>query len=373
MALVFEVGEVAARYYLRLIAFREWRFRKMAVIKVGIVGGTGYTGAELLRLLARHPQARVEVLTSRQEIGKRADALFPHLRGFCDVVYSAPDVATLKSCDAVFFATPHGTAMQMAQELVDAGVKVIDLSADFRLKDTQQFTRWYKHAHSAPALLREAVYGLPEIHRDEIRAARVIGNPGCHATATQLALLPLLAARAVETDTLIADSKTGISGGGRELRLGFMFSEASQTLTAYGVSGHRHQAEIDQELSAVAGATVGVTFVPHLTPMIRGIHVTAYARLLNPELDLQNLFEQHYRGEPFVDVLPAGEYPETRSVKGANICRIAVQKAPNGRTAVVLSVIDNLVKGASGQALQCFNLMFGLPETSGLDAPPLAP
>ena len=345
----------------------------MAMINVGIVGGTGYTGAELLRIFAQHPQARVQVLTSRAEAGKRVDAFYPNLRGHCDLSYSTPDVTALKQCDAVFFATPHGTAMQMAPELVATGVKVIDLSADFRLKDTAQFKHWYKLEHSAPELLKEAVYGLPEIHRAEIRKARVIGNPGCHATATQLALLPLLAAGVVERDSLIADSKTGISGAGRELRLASMYSEAADTLKAYGVSGHRHQAEIDQELSAVAGGPVGVTFVPHLTPMIRGIHVTAYARLKNPSADLQALFENHYRNEPCVDVLPAGEHPETRSVRGANVCRIAVHKAPDGKTAVVLSVIDNLVKGASGQAVQCFNLMFGMDETLGLQAPPMLP
>lgn len=345
----------------------------MAMINVGIVGGTGYTGAELLRIFAQHPQARVQVLTSRQEAGKRVDALYPNLRGYCDLSYSLPDVAALKQCDAVFFATPHGTAMQMAPELVAAGVKVIDLSADFRLKDTAQFKRWYQLEHSAPDLLKEAVYGLPETHRAEIRKARVIGNPGCHATAAQLAFLPLLAAGAIELDGLIADSKTGISGAGRELKLGSMYAETADMLKAYAVSGHRHSAEIDQELGAVAGSPVGVTFVPHLTPMIRGIHVTAYARLKNQSVDLQTLFEAHYRGEPCVDVLPAGEHPETRSVRGANVCRIAVHKAPDGKTAIVLSVIDNLVKGASGQAVQCFNLMFGMDETLGLQAPPLMP
>lgn len=342
------------------------------MIDVGIVGGTGYTGAELLRLLARHPQARVKVLTSRQEAGTRADALFPHLRGHCEAVFSVPDADALAQCRAVFFATPHGTAMQMAPRLVDEGVKVIDLSADFRLKDPAQYRRWYKLEHTAPALLAEAVYGLPEIHRKKIPAARVIGNPGCHATAVQLAFLPLLKAGAIAPEGLIADSKTGISGAGRELKLGSLYAETADTLKAYGVAGHRHQAEIDQELGAVAGTPVQVTFVPHLTPMIRGIHVSAYARLRDQALDLQALFEQHYRDEPFVDVLPAGVQPETRSVRGSNVCRIAVHKAPGGM-AVVLAVIDNLVKGASGQALQCFNLMFGLDEALALDAPSPVP
>jgi N-acetyl-gamma-glutamyl-phosphate reductase len=343
------------------------------MIKVGIVGGTGYTGAELLRILSQHPQARVDVLTSRSEAGKRADALYPHLRGHSDAVYSEPDMARLKSCDVVFFATPHGTAMQSAPELVAAGVRVIDLSADFRLKDVAEFRRWYKLEHGAPSLLAEAVYGLPEIHREEIRKARVIGNPGCHCTAVTLGLLPLIEQGAVELDGIIADSKTGVSGAGRELKLGSMFSEASDTLKAYAVAGHRHLAEVTQELGAAAGATVGVTFVPHLVPMIRGIHATLYARLKNPGIDLQAIYQQRYRDEPFVDVMPAGEHPETRSVRGANTCRIAVHKAPDGKTAVVLSVIDNLVKGASGQAVQCMNLMFGLDEASGLQAPPLVP
>ncbi|MGH8461470.1 MAG: N-acetyl-gamma-glutamyl-phosphate reductase [Stenotrophobium sp.] len=343
------------------------------MIKIGIVGGTGYTGAELLRILALHPGVRIEVLTSRSEAGKRADALYPHLRGHCDTVYSMPDMARLKACDVVFFATPHGTAMQAAPELVAAGVRVIDLSADFRLKDVAVFKHWYKLEHSAPELLAEAVYGLPELHRAEISKARVTGNPGCHSTAVELGLLPLIESGAVELDGIIADSKTGISGAGRELRLGSMFSEASDTLKAYAVGGHRHQAEIDQELLAVAGKPVGITFVPHLTPMIRGIHATLYARLKNPKMDVQALFEARYRGEPFVDVMPAGEHPETRSVRGANTCRIAVQKAPDGHTVVVLAVIDNLVKGASGQAVQCMNLMFGLDETLGLQVPPLLP
>lgn len=343
------------------------------MIKVGIVGGTGYTGAELLRILAQHPQASVRVLTSRQEAGKRADALYPNLRGHCDLAYTAPDVNALKGLDAVFFATPHGAAMQMSPELVAAGVKVIDLSADFRLKDVAQYKRWYKLDHTAPDLLAESVYGLPETHRDQIRKARVVGNAGCHSATTQLALIPLLKAGVVEREGLISDSKTGISGAGREAKVGSLFAETSDTLKAYAVSGHRHQAELDQELALAAGGPVGVTFVPHLTPMIRGIHVTAYARLTQPGADLQKIFEDHYRGEPFVDVMPAGEQPETRSVRGSNVCRIAVHKAPDGKTAIVLSVTDNLVKGASGMAVQNLNLMFGLDERLGLNAPALMP
>jgi N-acetyl-gamma-glutamyl-phosphate reductase len=342
-------------------------------IQVGIVGGTGYTGAELLRLLARHPQARVKVLTSRQEAGKRADALFPQLRGFCDVSYTAPDAETLAGCDAVFFATPHGTAMSLTPALVERGVKVIDLSADFRLKDPAIYKRWYQHDHACPQLLEEAVYGLPEIHRHEIAKARVVGNPGCYPTAVSLGLLPLVEAGVIETRGIVADCKSGVSGAGRELKLGSMFVEAYDTLKSYGVAGHRHLPEIEQELGAVAGEKLGLTFIPHLIPMIRGMQATIYARLSKPDTDLQALFESRYRGEPFVDVLPAGAEPETRSVRASNFCRVAVHRPGGGDTVVVLSVIDNLVKGAAGQALQCFNLMFGCDEQTALDAAPSAP
>jgi N-acetyl-gamma-glutamyl-phosphate reductase len=342
------------------------------MISVGIVGGTGYTGVELLRLLARHPQARVTILTSRQEAGKRADELFPQLRGVCDAVFSAPDPAALAKCQAVFFATPHGTCMQMAPALVAAGAKVIDLSADFRLRDPAQYQRWYQHEHRAPDLLRESVYGLPEVHREAIAKARVVGNPGCYPTTVQLGLLPLLDAGVVDPSTLIADCKSGVSGAGREAKASNLFGEVADSFKAYGVDGHRHAPEIEQELRA-GKREIGITFVPHLVPMIRGIHATLYARLTEPDADLQAIFAKRYAGEPFVDVMPPGAHPDTRSVRGANCCRIAVHRPNNGATVVVLAVIDNLVKGAAGQALQNFNLMFGLPETLGLDAPALAP
>lgn len=343
------------------------------MIKVGIVGGTGYTGAELLRLLAQHPQARVTLLTSRQEAGKRADAWFPSLRGFCELSFTAPDAEALKQCDAVFFATPHGTCMQMAPALIAAGVKIIDLSADFRLKDVAVFKQWYQHEHSAPQLLEEAVYGLPEAHRAAIRKARLVANPGCYPTSVQLGLLPLLEAGAVETGGLIADCKSGVSGAGREAKVGSLLCEAGDNFKAYGVPGHRHAPEINQGLSDMAKSPVQAIFVPHLVPMIRGIHATLYARLKNPQLDLQALYENRYRDEPFVDVMPRGDHPETRSVRAVNTCRIAVHKSADGQTAIILSVIDNLVKGASGQAIQNFNLMFGLDERLGLNAPPLSP
>jgi N-acetyl-gamma-glutamyl-phosphate reductase len=343
------------------------------MIKVGIVGGTGYTGAELLRILARHPRARVEVLTSRQEAGKRADALFPHLRGHSDAVFVQPDPKKLAQCDVVFFATPHGTAMQMAPELVATGARVIDLSADFRLNDPGEYRHWYQREHTALELLGEAVYGLPEVNRAKIKSARLVAAPGCYPTSVQLGLLPLLEAGEANADTLIADCKSGVSGAGRELKLGSMFGEAADSLKAYAVPGHRHGVEIRQGLIAIAKTNVSLTFVPHLTPMIRGIHATLYAQLRNPLLDVQALYANRYANEPMVDVMPAGSHPETRSVRGANTCQIAVHKVNDGRSVVVLAVIDNLVKGASGQAVQCFNLMFGLDETLGLDGPGLAP
>lgn len=341
------------------------------MIEIGIVGGTGYTGAELLRLLLGHPDARVRLLTSRQESGKRADALFPQLRGISDLVFTAPDLDALAQCQAVFFATPHGTAMQLAPELLRRGVKVLDLSADFRLKDPALFKRWYQKDHACPELLDEAVYGLPEVYRERIHSARLIACPGCYPTSVQLGLLPLIERDLVEPDSLIADCKSGVSGAGRELKQSSLFSEAAESFKAYGVDGHRHRPEIEQELSLRAGRPLAVTFVPHLVPMNRGIHATLYANLRR-EADVQALYEQRYAQEPFVDVLPAGAHPETRSVRGANDCRLAVHR-PGGRRVVILSVIDNLVKGAAGQAVQCFNLMFGLKETAGLGSTALWP
>ncbi|MGQ0620214.1 MAG: N-acetyl-gamma-glutamyl-phosphate reductase [Panacagrimonas sp.] len=343
------------------------------MIKVGIVGGTGYTGAELLRLLAQHQGVHVLALTSRQESGKRADQLFPHLRGFTDSVFESPDIERLSQCEAVFFATPHGTCMQMAPQLIERGVRIVDLSADFRLKDREVFQRWYKQPHTAFELLQEAAYGLPEWERFEVARARLVACPGCYPTSVQLGLMPLLETGAIETGGIIADCKSGVSGAGREAKIGSLYCETTDSFKAYSVSGHRHWPEIEQQLAVFAGGPVGLTFVPHLTPMVRGIHSTIYARLKDPDTDVQRLFELRYKGEPFVDVMPPGEHPETRSVRGSNVCRLAVHRAPDRHTLIVLSVIDNLVKGASGQAVQCFNLMFGFPETQGLEPPPLAP
>ena len=348
------------------------------MIKVGIVGGTGYTGVELLRLLAQHPEAELSVITSRQEAGVPVADMFPSLRGRVTLAFSDPAKAPLTACDVVFFATPHGVAMAQARELLAAGVKVIDLAADFRLKDTALFEQWYKMPHSCPDILAEAVYGLPEVNREAIRRARVIGLPGCYPTSVQLGLLPLLEPAAgdlVEFDTLIADSKSGVSGAGRKAEVGTLLAEASDNFKAYGVAGHRHHPEIVQGLQAIAGRPVTLVFTPHLVPMIRGIHSTLYARIRPGarDTDFQALYERRFAGEPFVDVMPRGSMPETRSVRASNTVRIAVHRPQGGDTLVILVVEDNLVKGASGQGVQVMNLMFGLPETSGLTQLPVLP
>lgn len=342
------------------------------MIKVGIVGGTGYTGVELLRLLAQHPQVELQAITSRSDAGTPVSQMFASLRGYVDLHFSHPDEAHLDQCDLVFFATPSGIAMQQTRALLAAGVRVIDLAADFRIQDIAAWEKWYGMHHTCPDLVAEAVYGLPEVNRERIKQARLVANPGCYPTAVQLGFLPLLEAGLVDKDSLIADAKSGVSGAGRKAELGFLFSEAADNFKAYGVAGHRHLPEISQGLALAAKGEVGLTFVPHLTPMIRGIHATLYARIKG-DADLQTLYEQRYRTEPFVDVMPAGSHPETRSVRGANSCRLAVHCPQQGNTVVVLSVIDNLVKGAAGQAVQNMNIMFGLPETMALTNLPLLP
>jgi N-acetyl-gamma-glutamyl-phosphate reductase len=343
------------------------------MIKIGIVGGTGYTGVELLRLLAQHPEADVRAITSRKDAGTRVADMFPSLRGRYDLAFSDPAATDLAGCDAVFFATPHGVAMAQARELAAAGVRIIDLAADFRLKDPAVFEQWYGMPHACPELLAESVYGLPEVNREAIRTARIVGNPGCYPTAVQLGLLPLLEAGVVDAGHLIADCKSGVSGAGRKAELGLLLPEAADSLKAYSVKGHRHHPEIVQGLAAASRAPVGLVFTPHLTPMIRGIHATLYAPLTRTDVDLQALFEQRYAAEPFVDVMPPGSAPDTRSVRASNVCRIAVHRPQGGDIALVIAVEDNLVKGAAGQAIQNMNLMFGLPETTGLTALPVLP
>lgn len=342
------------------------------MLKVGIVGGTGYTGVELLRILSQHPQVSIHAITSRKEAGMAVAELFSSLRGRVTLKFCDPAEGGLDKCDIVFFATPNGIAMHQARSLLDAGVRVIDLAADFRIKDIALWEKWYGMPHACPDLVAEAVYGLPEINRERIKGARLIANPGCYPTAVQLGFLPLIEAGIVDFHHLIADAKSGVSGAGRNAEVHTLFAEAADNFRAYGVPGHRHLPEIRQGLSHVAAEPVGLTFVPHLTPMIRGIHATLYARLTT-DADLQALYEKRYAGEPFVDVLPAGAHPETRSVRGSNLCRIAVHRPQGGDTAVILSVTDNLVKGAAGQAVQNMNLMFGLPETLAIDFAPLLP
>ncbi len=341
------------------------------MIRIGVVGGTGYSGVELLRLLAGHPHCELVLITSRGEAGTPVASMFPNLRGRVDLAFSAPSDAALKQCDIVFYATPNGVAMQQARMLFDAGVRLIDLAADFRLRDAATWERWYGSRHACPELLKEAVYGLPEMHRERIKTARILANPGCYPTAVQLGFLPLMRNGQVDLAHLIADAKSGVSGAGRKAEVHTLYSEASDNFKAYGVGGHRHHPEIVQGLQYLAGRAVSLTFVPHLTPMIRGIHATLYARL-NDDADLQALYENAYAAEPFVDVLPPDSHPDTRSVRGSNFCRIAVHRL-EGNTAVILSVIDNLTKGAAGQAIQNMNLMCGLAETTGLEQIALIP
>lgn len=342
------------------------------MIKAGIVGGTGYTGVELLRLLAAHPQVALQVITSRSEAGMPVADMFTNLRDKVDLCFSEPSVDELSQCDVVFFATPHGVAMKSAGELLDNGVKVIDLGADFRIKDIPEWEKWYGMQHTTPELVAEAVYGLPEVNRGAIKQARLIACPGCYPTAVQLGFMPLLEQKLVDVEHLIADAKSGVSGAGRKASVGTLLCEASESMKAYAVSGHRHLPEIRQGLVQMANGQVGVTFVPHLTPMIRGIHATLYATLTS-DADMQSLYEQRYESEPFVDVMPAGAHPETRSVKGANQCRIAIHRPQGGNTVVILSVIDNLVKGAAGQAVQNMNIQFDLDESAGLETIALLP
>ena len=346
------------------------------MIKAGIVGGTGYTGVELLRILAQHADVELKAITSRKEAGTPVAAMFPSLRGKVELAFTEPGAAALRGCDVVFFATPNGVAMGEARAVLDGGARVIDLSADFRLRDVAEWEKWYRVKHAAPELIEQAVYGLPEIHRARIREARLIANPGCYPTAVQLGFLPLVEAGLVDLEHLIADAKSGVSGAGRKAELHLAFAEASDNFMAYNVGGHRHWPEIRQGLAQIAGRDVGLIFTPHLLPIIRGIHATLYARITK-EADFQSVFEQRYRNERFVDVLPAGSHPDTRSVRAANVCRLALHRPPQSAkgaaTLVVLSVIDNLVKGAAGQAVQNMNLMFGLPEERGLLQVPIVP
>lgn len=349
------------------------------MISVGIVGGTGYTGFELLRLLLRHPNVKVNVLTSRTEAGRRVDDMFPSLRGHTDLCYSDLNIEELKKCDVVFFATPHGVAMQHAAELVAANTKVVDLAADFRLQDLSQFEKWYGMQHACPEILKDSVYGLSELNREQIKQAQVIGNPGCYPTTVQLGLAPLFkqTEALVKPESIIIDAKSGVSGAGRKASLGMIYSENADNFKAYGVAGHRHHPEIVEALENISGQKDvfnHIIFVPHLVPMIRGMLSTIYADLTDAgdAVDLQSIYEQFYANEQFVDVMPANSSPETRSVRGANQLRIALYK-PQPKKLVLLVAQDNLVKGAAGQAVQNMNLMFGFAEHAGLEVIGLLP
>lgn len=343
------------------------------MIKAGIVGGTGYTGVELLRLLVAHPGVELSIITSRSEAGQSIAEMFPNLRGHVDLSFQMPQLDDLRECDVVFFATPNGTAMSMVPELLDAGVKVIDLAADFRLKSPTEWQQWYGIEHSCPEVLEEAVYGMPEINREQISKARIIANPGCYPTAVTLGFLPLIEQGLIDDQHLIADAKSGVSGAGRGANIGSLLCEVSESIKPYAVNGHRHLPEIKQTLGQISGHKVGLTFVPHLTPMIRGIEASLYAVLKSDQVDLHDLYTQRYQNEPFVDVLPEGFMPETRSVKGSNMCRISVFRPQQGDTVVVSSVIDNLVKGAAGQAIHNMNIMFRLDEAMGISHVGLLP
>ncbi len=336
------------------------------MISVGVVGGTGYTGGELLRLLLNHPEVELGAVTSRTLAGIPICDTFANLRGATELKFAPVDVAVLGECDLVFFATPNGVAMGLVPELLALGVKVVDLAADFRLKDAAVWQQWYGQPHSCPELLDEAVYGLPEINRGLISAARLVAAPGCYPTAVTLGVLPIVEAGLVQQGAIIADCKSGVSGAGRSANVDLLFCEVTESLHAYNVFAHRHHPEISQTLTALAGQEQQLVFVPHLVPMLRGIHATLYLTVDEDADSIQALYERRFRDEPVVDLLPAGGHPRSRNVRGSNLAQIGIHQ--QGSQVVVLSVIDNLVKGAAGQALQCMNLMFGLEETAGLGA-----
>ena len=336
------------------------------MIKAGIIGGTGYTGVELLRLLVGHPEVELVAISSRTEKGKAVSDIFPSLRGRLDLSFCDPEESALDQCDVVFADTPNGVAMTHAQSLLDSDTCFIDLSADFRIKDPEIWREWYGMDHACPELIGQAVYGLPEINREQIVGAKLVANPGCYPTAVTLGFTPLLENNLVETSSLIADAKSGVSGAGRGAAVGTLMAETADSFKAYGVNGHRHLPEIRQTLSETAGATVGLTFVPHLVPMIRGIEATLYARLTDTTIDLTALYQERFKSEPFVDVMSSGSLPETRSVRGSNQVRISCFRPQGGDIAVIIVVEDNLEKGAAGQAVQNMNLMFGFNETTGL-------
>jgi N-acetyl-gamma-glutamyl-phosphate reductase len=346
--------------------------------KIGVLGASGYTGAELLRLLIPHPHVAIALLTADRRAGQAMADVFPQFAPYRLPQLTAIDGADWPApkLDLVFCALPHGTTQQVIKELLARApaTKIVDLSADFRLADLAAYARWYGHAHAAPELQQEAVYGLTEIYRDEIKAARLVANPGCYTTCAELALIPLLKAKAIDADEIVIDAKSGVTGAGRGAREDMLFAEVSEGFHAYGVGHHRHMAELDQEFSRAAGRDVVVTFTPHLVPMNRGILSTIYVRgfKASPQ-DLHALLAKAYAQEPFVHVLPFGKLPQTRHVRGSNMTMIGVAADRVAGRAIIGSALDNLTKGASGQAVQNMNLMLGFPETAGLEQVALFP
>ncbi|MFN3657709.1 MAG: N-acetyl-gamma-glutamyl-phosphate reductase [Pseudolabrys sp.] len=347
--------------------------------KVGVLGASGYTGSELVRMLLRHPNVEIALLTAERSAGKKMREVFPQFSPF-----DLPTLVALDgldwagaNLDLIFCALPHATTQKVIKAIFAAtpAVKVVDLSADFRLADTAAYAKWYGHEHLAPDLQKQAVYGLVEIHREAIRHAHLVANPGCYTTCAQLPLTPLIKAKAIDLDEIVVDAKSGMTGAGRAAKEAMLFSEVSEGFNAYGVGHHRHMAELDQEFSAAAGRPVVVSFTPHLVPMNRGILSTIYVRGTQgrtPE-QLHEILSKFYAQEPFVHVLPFGETPQTRHVRGSNMTFIGVAKDRIPGRAIVISALDNLVKGASGQAIQNMNLVMGWPETTGIDQVALFP
>lgn len=343
--------------------------------RVGIIGATGYTGVELLRLLLHHPEVEVTALTSQKYAGVPIGQVFPSLAKRVEIKCEELSVEQIsKKADFVFTALPHKTAMETVPLFYYAGKKVVDLSADFRLKDSTVYERWYQK-HTASDLLGESVYGLPELHRDKIRSAKIVGNPGCYPTGALIGLIPLIQKGLISPEGIVIDSKSGVSGAGRDVVLESLFCEVNEGVKAYKIFAHRHTPEIEQEASLLAQKKIGVTFVPHLIPMDRGILTTLYVHLTKKMKteDLLNAFQEYYEGEPFVRIYPKGKLPNTKDVRGSNFCDIGLAVSESGDHAVIVTAIDNLVKGASGEAIQNMNIMLGYPESMGLEVVPLTP
>ncbi len=343
-------------------------------VKIAILGASGYTGAELLRILAAHDRVEIAALTADRHAGKPIGDVFPHLtsRALPDLV--TIDEVDFSSVELVFCCLPHGTSQEVIAAL-PSHLRIVDLSADFRLADVETYATWYGHAHRAPSLQREAVYGITELVRPALRNARLVANPGCYPTAAQLPLVPLVRARQIDADDIIIDAKSGVTGAGRELKQTSLFAEVAEGIAAYGIANHRHAPEIDQGLSAAAGRKITVNFTPHLMPMNRGILATIYVRLTNGATvaDLRRTLAAAYDGEPFVRLVAEGRVPATHHVRGSNLCLIGLAADRVKGRAILVAAIDNLVKGASGQAVQNMNAMIGLPETTGLQQQPLFP